>query len=228
MAKQNKNSNYQTEKKLAKQIEKEALKKKEQQKKTLKILAICVGAVVALAAIIIGILFAVGAFEYSPKPTYHATVNIEGHDPLHIELYGNDAPITVEHFIDLAESGYFDGKSIHTFADDLLYGGSTLADGGVKGIKGEFGGNGVENKIPMEKGVVCLARGLSKNSGYGQFFILTKNDSSLKGDYAAFGKLTDMDALSEILKSIKVDSKGNIIDETAPKILSISLHEAHN
>ena len=228
MAKQKKNSNYQTEKSLAKKVEKEELKKKQHQAKVVKIVAICAGAVLALAALVVGILFAVGVFEYSPEPTYHATLNIEGHDAIHIELYGEDAPKTVKHFIELAEAGYFDGKYLHTLTDGLLYGGSELADGGVKGIEGEFANNGIENKIPMTKGTVCLSRGLSKNSGYGQFFILTNKNTSLAGDYAAFGKITDIDALNDILKSIKVDKNGNVLDETAPKILSVSLHEAHH
>lgn len=228
MAKQKKNSNYQTEKSIAEKAKKEEQKLKEKQAKTVKLVAICAGAVVALVAIVLGILLAVGAFDYSPEPTYHATLTVENYGSLHIELYGNDAPETVENFIDLAESGYFDGMSLHTFAEGLLYAGSENADGGSKGIKGEFESNGFENKIPMKKGVVCMARGEGNDSAYGQFFILTKNNSDLKGDYAAFGKVTEFDALKDILKDIEVGSDGKIDADSAPKILSVSLHEAHH
>lgn len=227
MAKQKKNSNYQTDKAIAEKAKKEEQKKKDKQTKTIKITAICIGAAVTFIALVVGILFAVGAFDYSPEATYHATLNLDNGSSLHIELYGEDAPKTVENFIDLAEAGYFDGMYLHTFANGLLYGGSEKADGGSKGIKGEFESNGFENKIPMKKGVICMARGEDKNSAYDQFFILTKNNSSLKGDYAAFGKLTDLDALKDILKSIETDADGSITGNP-PKITSISLHAAHH
>ena len=71
-----------------------------------------------------------------------------------------------------------------------------------------------------------MARGEDPNSAYGQFFILTKNDSSLKGDYAAFGKITDISALDALLDAITVNEDGRI--EGAPKITNVSLHEAHD
>lgn len=228
MAKQKKNSNYQTEKNIAEKAKKEEEKQKAEQAKKIKLAAIIAGASAAFIALFFGILFAAGAFDYSPEPTYHATVSLDNGQSLHIELYGEDAPETVENFIDLAEAGYFDGMYLHTFADGLLYGGSENADGGSKGIKGEFSSNGTENKIPMKKGVVCMARGEDYDSAYGQFFILTKNKSELKGNYAAFGKITDMDALKTILKGIETDAGGNITDSTAPKITGISLHAAHH
>lgn len=226
MANKKKNSNYVTDKTIAAKAEKEAAKLKEKKAKTTKLAAIWIGGIVAFIAVLFGILFAFGAFTYDPETTYHATVNIEGHDSLHIELYGNDAPTTVKHFIDLCEDGYFEGKTIHTLLNGLLYGGSQIADGGSNTIKGEFSDNGFDNKIPMKKGVIAMARGEGNNSAYGQFFFLTENDSSLKGKYAAFGKVTEIEALEEIINSIKVGSDGKI--ENAPKITSISLHEAHH
>lgn len=227
MAKQKKNSNYQTDKAIAKKAEKEELKQKEKRAKQIKLAAIIAGASAAFIALLFGILFAIGVFDYSPEPTYHATVLLDNGSSLHIELYGKDAPETVENFKELAESGYFDGMYLHTFAEGLLYGGSKNADGGNNGITGEFESNGVENKIPMKKGVVCMARGEDPDSAYGQFFILTKDNAKLSGDYAAFGKLTEMDTLEDILKDIETDADGKISEDSAPKITSISLHAAH-
>ena len=117
---------------------------------------------------------------------------------------------------------------LHTFAEGLLYGGSEKEDQGNTGIIGEFSSNGVDNKVPMKEGVICMARGEGKDSGYGQFFILTEDNAELFGDYAAFGRLTDTASLEKILSSIKTDSNGKIIDGTAPKILDISRHDHHH
>ena len=227
MAKTKKNSNYVTEKTTQAKAEREAAQIKEQKDKKVKIIAISVGSVVALIAIIVGILFATGAFEYKPEPTYHATVNFDNGDTLHIELYGNDAPETVKHFRQLCNEGYFNGRTAHSFLEDLVYIGAENADGGDKGIKGEFADNGVENKIPMKRGVVCMARGEGKNSAYGQFFVLTKNNSSLEGQYAAFGRITDLSTLNNLTGYFRITEDGNVVS-SSPKITSISLHAAHD
>ncbi len=224
MAKQKKNSNYVTEKTAAAKAEREAAKIKEKKEKTIKIVAISVGSAVLLIGLIIGLLAAFGAFNYDPEPTYHATFNFDNGSSLHIELYGNDAPATVKHFVKLCQDGHFNGRSAHSLINGELFVGIEVA--GSTGIKGEFSNNGFENKVLMEKGVVCMARGEDPNSAYGQFFILTKKDSSLKGDYAAFGKITDMTALDTLLDSITINEDGRV--ENAPVITNVSLHEAHD
>jgi hypothetical protein len=121
-------------------------KKREKTNKTIKIVAISVGSTLAASGLIIGILFACGAFDYIPERTYHASIEIENYGTLHVELYGNEAPKTVEHFVDLAKSGYFVGKSLHTLTDGMLYGGSPDADGGSKGMCRSFlGGDGLRS-----------------------------------------------------------------------------------
>ena len=227
MAKQKKNSNYVTEKTTQAKAEREAAMLKEQKDRKTKIIAISVGSAVALIALIFGILFATGAFDYKPEPTYHATVNFDNGTSLHIELYGNDAPATVKHFRQLCTDGYFNGRTAHSFLEGLVYIGAENADGGDKGIKGEFADNGYQNNIPMKKGVVCMARGEGKDSAYGQFFVLTKNDKSLEGQYAAFGRITDLSSVKDLTNYFIVNEDGNVVSQS-PKITSISLHEAHD
>ncbi len=224
MAKQKKNSNYVTEKTVAAKAEREAAKLKEKKEKTIKIIAISVASAVVFIGLMVGLLIGLGAFDYTAEPTYHASFNFDNGSTLHVELYGNDAPETVKHFVKLCQDGHFNGRSAHSLIDGELFVGGEVVDS--KGIKGEFNSNGFENKIPMKKGVLCMARGADPNSAYGQFFILTKNDSSLKGDYAAFGKITDTTALDNLLKGITVDDNGRV--SGAPKITNVSLHAAHD
>ena len=226
MAKKKKNSNYVTDKTLAVKAEKEELEIKKQKAKTTKIVIISVVCALALIGIVVGFLFGVGAFEYQPEGTVDAQVTFDNGMSLHIQLYGKDAPQTTAHFTKLCKEGYFNGRSAHTFLEGLLYLGAENADGGDKGVNGEFSANGVANKIPMKKGTVCMARGEGKNSGHGQFFILSENDSSLMGEYAAFGRVTDLSNLEALIESIKVDANGKVID--APKIVSISTHDSHH
>lgn len=224
MAKQKKNSNYVTEKTVAAKAEREAEKLKVKKEKTVKIVVISVAASLAFIGLILGLLIGLGAFDYTAEPTYHASFTFDNGSTLHIELYGNDAPETVKHFVKLCQNGHFNGLTAHSLIDGELFVGEEVV--GAKGIKGEFSSNGVENKIPMKKGVVCMARGSDPDSAYGQFFVLSKNDSSLKGDYAAFGKITDTAALDSLLEGITADENGRV--QGAPKITNVSLHEAHD
>lgn len=227
MAKQKKNANYVTEKNEQAKIEKQEQKKKEHQLKILKTVGIWVAIAAAVAAIVLLLMWVAGVFEHSSDATDHATLTLSDGTTLHIELYGNDAPETVKHFKALCNRGDFNGKSVVSLINNQLAMGDVNPGGYLSGITGEFSANGYENPIEMKKGTLCLARGqYDYNSGYGQFFILTKDDSSLKGEYAAFGRLTDTSALDSLIKRCKVDEDGYIID--APTILSISLHEAHH
>ena len=229
MAKKKKNSNYVTEKTEAAKAQK---LRDEKKKKKLKILKYCLytfATLVLIAGIIIAIGFAFGLFEYTPEATYDASIEIEGYGSIHVELYGNDAPKTVQNFINRANSGYYDGKTFHTIVDDLIYGGSVCAESETLGIKGEFSENGVENKISHIRGTISMARGEGNNTGYGQFFIVRKNSRELDGKYAAFGRVTSgMEIIDKIFKDVKLLEDGTIDPTTTVKIKSVSTHEAHS
>lgn len=225
MAKQKKNSNYVTDKNISKKEALEEQKRKEQTMKNFKPVAIIAGSVIGVVVILLVVLYACGVFNYYPEATLDANIVFNDGTSLHFELYGNDAPKTVNHFKTLASNGYFRNKEAHTFLNGLLYFGDLNADGDKKGIDGEFDANGFKNKIKMEEGVICLARGEDNDSGYGQFFILTKDSPKLKGDYAAFGKITNPEALEKLIDSIQVDKNGNVIK--APVISYIEVHAPH-
>ena len=155
-----------------------------------------------------------------------ATMEIEGLGTMKIELYPDQAPNTVKNFITLANRGFYDGLTFHRIVKDFMVQGgdkdgtgsgtptlSDLKDDGsdteTYAIKGEFVQNGFnQNTIRHEKGVISMARsdysqmGLYEegyNSAGSQFFIMTEDNSSLNGYYAAFGKVIEgMDVLDKL------------------------------
>ena len=187
-------------------------------------------AVLAGIAMILLILLTLGVFDTTPDPTHYVSFNFDNGTSLHIELYGNEAPETVEHFVYLCQEPdyygdtYFISMFAHTYANGLLYVGSEDAPVGDGGVHGEFLSNGFNNKIAMKEGVVCMARGEDKNSAYGQFFILTEDMPELKGEYAAFGKISNFEAFKEFINSLGILSDGTI--ENAPRIISVSVEKA--
>ena len=113
-----------------------------------------------------------------------------------IELYPDTAKNTVNNFIYLTKTGFYDNNTFHRLVPGfVLQGGDSTGTGtGDPGysIKGEFSENGIENPLSHKKKVVSMARATDPDSGGCQFFIvLEDNEASLDNKYAAFGKVID-------------------------------------
>lgn len=122
------------------------------------------------------------------------------------ELYPEIAPKTVDNFLDLIESDFFDGLIFHRVIPGfMIQGGGYDADGNHKdapSIKGEFTSNGFKNDLKHERGVLSMARTMFPNSASSQFFIMHDDAPHLDGDYAAFGRVIDgMDVVDEIAEA---------------------------
>ena len=160
---------------------------------------------------------------------HHAEINIKDYGKVIVELDGDTAPITVQNFMDLAESGFYDGLTFHRIIDGfMIQGGDPNGDGtggSDKNIKGEFSENGVENEISHKKGVISMARSQDPDSASSQFFIMVADADYLDGQYAAFGHVTDgQDVVDKIAADAKpVDDNGTISKEEQPIIESVKV-----
>ena len=124
-----------------------------------------------------------------------AIIEMENGGKMTLELYPEKAPITVDNFVKLAKSGFYNGIIFHrVIAGFMIQGGDPTGTGmGGPGhnIKGEFAANGVPNDIKHVRGVISMARAYDPNSAGSQFFIMHADASYLDGQYAAFGKMLD-------------------------------------
>ena len=132
-----------------------------------------------------------------------AIIEMENGGKMTLELYPEKAPITVDNFVKLAKSGFYNGIIFHrVIAGFMIQGGDPTGTGmGGPGhnIKGEFAANGVPNDIGHVRGVISMARAYDPNSAGSQFFIMHADASYLDGQYAAFGKMLDgFETLDEI------------------------------
>ena len=67
-------------------------------------------------------------------------------------------------------------------------------------IHGEFSGNGFDNSLKHEKGVISMARSQHPDSAGSQFFIMVARSPHLDGAYAGFGKVIEgIEACDEIV-----------------------------
>ena len=130
---------------------------------------------------------------------------MENGDVMKGELYPEIAPETVKNFVDLAKKGFYDGLIFHRVIPGFMIQGGCPQGKGTGGpgysIKGEFSGNGFENNLKHERGVLSMARSMAPNSAGSQFFIMVANSTHLDGQYAAFGKITEgMEAADKIVR----------------------------
>lgn len=139
------------------------------------------------------------------------TMEIEDYGTIKIELYPEYAPNTVANFVNLIESGFYDGLTFHRLVPGfVLQGGDPDGDGtGGPGytIDGEFKANGyTKNTLSHDKGVISMARSMDYDSTGSQFFIVLDDSakSSLDGMYAGFGRVTEG---MEILKEIEANEE---------------------
>ena len=115
-----------------------------------------------------------------------------------IELFPDDAPNTVENFLSLTESGFYDQLIFHRVIKDfMIQGGDPLTKnkaGFANFSQWGTGNAGYEipaefNDIKHNRGIVSMARGADVNSASSQFFIVHKDSNHLDGKYTAFGRL---------------------------------------
>lgn len=211
MAKKNDKPMSNRERKLARR----AKKIRQQRLKTAAVIA-------AIALVIggfIGLGFVLDWWAYQPTATYHASIEVENYGSLHVALYGNDAPETVETFLELAEHGHFDGKSLAMLLDENMI----VCDAGEEvRIAGEFKDNGVKNRVSHKLGTLTmlLPDENDPDSANGSFGILVGDAPELDGNRAAFGCIDNTEILDNILKDMRDDG-------AIPKITSISSHHSH-
>ena len=134
---------------------------------------------------------------------HHAEITVKDYGTITVELNGDVAPITVDNFMNLAKSGFYNGLTFHRIIDGFMIQGGdptgTGSGGSKDRIKGEFSSNGVNNPISHKRGVISMARAMDPDSAGSQFFIMHADGEFLDGQYAAFGHVVNgMDVVDRI------------------------------
>jgi cyclophilin family peptidyl-prolyl cis-trans isomerase len=142
------------------------------------------------------------------------TLQVKGYGDIKIELYEQDAPKTVENFLKLTESGYYNGVTFHRIAADFVIQGGDptgTGTGGESSFGGEFADelnpNTDSYKAGYQKGVVAMAnRGPNTNTS--QFFIML-SDKPLPHLYTIFGKVVSGQDIVDKLGKLQTSPPGD-------------------
>ena len=164
-----------------------------------------------------------------PSTLHHVQISIRDYGTVTLELDSEAAPITVQNFLDLAKSGFYDGLTFHRIMDGFMIQGGDPTGTGMGGssqtIKGEFALNGWDNPISHKTGVISMARAQNPDSASSQFFICVADATFLDGSYAAFGHVTDgLEIVLQIAKDASpIDDNGTVPAQDQPVIESITV-----
>ena len=134
------------------------------------------------------------------------TIEMEDGGVMKAELYPDIAPNTVNNFVSLVRSGFYDGTIFHRVIPGFMIQGGDPDGTGTGGpgysIKGEFSQNGFQNGLIHQRGVLSMARTMDPDSAGSQFFVMVDDAPHLDGAYAAFGKVIEgMDVVNKIAET---------------------------
>ena len=127
-----------------------------------------------------------------------------------IEFFSEDAPNHVKNFMNLTESGFYDGVLFHRIIPGFMIQGgdpntknpdnSSWGTGGPStSVDAEF------NSIKHNRGIVSMARSQNPNSAGSQFFIIHQNSNFLDQQYTAFGRIVTDESFDTLDKIASVD-----------------------
>ena len=171
------------------------------------------------------IVVGVGVYLYvsAPPNIVHAQINTTK-GIIQVELYKSKAPQTVNNFVSLANSHFYDNLVWHRIAKGfVIQTGDPNTKGAVNSTRNTWGQGGSPQTIPQEldpslhndAGYLGMARGGDVNSASSQFYINLVDNRSLdtaNRGYAVFGKVTSgMDVVNQIA-SVPVEN----VPQTSP------------
>ena len=139
------------------------------------------------------------------------------------------APEHVRNFVQLAQSGFYDGTLFHRVIPGFMIQGG---DPNTKNpdLKSQWGMGGPGHNIKAEfnsrshlRGIISMARSQDPDSAGSQFFIVTSDSTFLDREYTVFGEVTDgMDVADKI---VKLPRDGNDCPQQEAKMIKIGISE---
>lgn len=119
---------------------------------------------------------------------------------IRLELYRDRAPLSVDNFINYANSGFYEETIFHRVISHFMIQGGGFTAKMEQKPTGEPVQNEAANGLSNKRGTVAMARTNDPHSATAQFFIntqdnfnldYTRGDSSRGWGYAVFGEVTE-------------------------------------
>ncbi len=162
-------------------------------------------------------------YKRAEEATLWVNLRMDSGQDIVIELDPESAPVTVANFQKLVGESFYDGIIFHRIIPGFMIQGGdpsgTGRGGSEEQIKGEFTSNGVDNRLPHDRGTVSMARTPVPDSASSQFFICHGDSHFLDGDYAAFGRVVQ--GMDEVDRIAALRTNASDYPETPPVMAEV-------
>ena len=155
-----------------------------------------------------------------------------------IQFFPGDAPNTVDNFLKLAESGYYDRTLFHRVINTFMIQGgdpnTKLSEDNLEYEDKGFvvkvdpsnwgtGGPGYSiaaefNTLEHDRGIVSMARSAHPDSAGSQFFIVHQDSNFLDGEYTVFGRLITKTSFETLDKIANLETGNRDIPTNLTKV----------
>ena len=143
-----------------------------------------------------------------------------------LELFSADAPKTVENFIKLSKSGFYNGTKFHRVIKGFMIQGGDPNSKDDDWSNDGMGGPGYKfedeiNSHKLVRGTLAMANAGANTNGSQFFIVTTESTPWLDGKHTAFGKiLNGMDIIDKI-ESVKVNENDHPTDDVVINSIEI-------
>lgn len=130
--------------------------------------------------------------------SYSVTMELGSGGKIGINLFAAEAPLTVENFLNLSRTGFYDGVTFHRVIPDFMAQGGDPTGTGTGGPGYRFKDEFHSDRRHDKPGTLSMANAGPGTNG-SQFFITLAATPHLDGKHTVFGEVVDgMDAVMAI------------------------------
>ena len=160
------------------------------------------------------------------------TIEMEDGQIIVLKLVPEIAPNTVNSFISLINSNYYDGLIFHRVITDFMIQGGDPTGTGTGGpgytIKDEHfildeEANTV-TYLPHARGILSMAKTQAADSAGSQFFIMHQDSHFLNGQYAAFGFVVEGMDVIDALATVETQTGDKPVEDVVMKTITVELN----
>jgi cyclophilin family peptidyl-prolyl cis-trans isomerase len=157
----------------------------------------------------------------------YAVINIRDYGEIKLALFPDIAPMAVNSFVELANSGYYNGKIFHRIIPNfMIQGGSPFGDG--RGDPTFRGFDTEASEFATHKyGAISTANTGAPGSNGQQFFIVNAPNGTphLNGNHSVFGHVIDGFDVLEAVSAVKTGTNAKPLQDVIINYVVIHTHE---